>query len=84
MLSQDWDWDKIKASAIKIAAFVIGTTLMTVGVTALPIFCDYIGLTIPEEFAEVFQKLAIIGVFVYAACKYLTDAFDKFKKLLGQ
>lgn len=80
--NEEFDWKRFFKSLLKIVYFGIGTILLCIGVTTVPIFCDYIGLTLPEEYIDVFEKLAIVAVFVYASCKYLTEAFTKFKAIL--
>lgn len=82
VLRQEFDWNRIKESALKLAGFGIGTVLMCVGVTAIPIFCGSVGLTLPEEYTEIFQKLAIVSVFIYSAARYLLEAYTKFKAIL--
>lgn len=83
ILGQSFDYKKLINSALKILAFCAGTSLLVVGITLIPIFADYVGFTIPEEYSEVFQNLAIIGVFLIAAIKYLIESYGKFKKILG-
>lgn len=82
VLNQRFEWNRIKESALKLAGFSIGTILMCVGVTAIPIFCDVVGLTIPEQYTEVFQRLAIVSVFIYSAARYLIEAYGKFRAIL--
>lgn len=83
MLGQPFDYKKLLDSVLKVLAFCAGTTLLVIGITLIPIFADYVGFTIPEEYSEVFQNLAIIGVFLISAIKYLLEAYSKFKKILG-
>lgn len=83
VMNQEFDWKKILNSIVKIIAFGAGTILMCIGITTIPIFCDYIGLVIPAEYAEVFEKLAIVAVFIYSACRYLVEAYARFKAILN-
>ena len=83
MCHQKFDYRKLLNSVLKILAFGAGTSLLVVGITLVPIFADFVGFNIPEEYSEVFQNLAIISVFIIATCKYLIEAYGKFKKILG-
>ena len=79
---QQFDWEKILNSILKILAFGTGTLLLCIGVTTIPVFCTYTGVTLPEEFSSAFEKIAILAVFVYASCKYILEAYTKFKAIL--
>lgn len=83
LLHQPFDAKKLLDSVIKILAFGVGTTLLCVGITFIPIFADYVGLTISEEYQEIFSNLAILIVFIVAACKYLFEAYGKLKDILN-
>lgn len=83
VLHEPFDKKKLLDSLYKVIAFGIGTVLLCVGITSVVLFCDYVGLTIPEQYQEVFQNLAIITVFVIASCRYIFEAFTKFKAILN-
>ena len=83
ILNQQFDYKKLLNSALKILAFGVGTSLLIIGITLVPIFADFVGFNIPEEYSEVFQNLAIISIFIISTCKYLIEAYGKFKKILG-
>lgn len=84
VLEQKFEWAKIKESIIKIIFFVIGTVLMCIAITIIPVFCEHVGIALPEEYIKVFQGLVIVTVFIYSAVQYLLQAFDKFKKILNR
>lgn len=83
ILDQKFDGQKILDSLLKVGTFGIGTTLLSIGVTSIPIVCDLVGFTIPSEYIDVFSKLAILGVTITAACKYALEAFSKMKAILA-
>lgn len=83
ILGEQFDKSKIINSGLKILAFGIGTAFLCVSVTAIPIFANAIGFTIPEMYATVFEDLVIIGVFIVSSCKYALEAFDKMKNILN-
>lgn len=80
--NQDFDKSRVISSIIKIIVFGVGTALLCISITTIPQFCNYVGLTIPEEYSEVFQNLAIITVFVVSGCKYVKEAYLKFIAIL--
>jgi hypothetical protein len=82
ILSEKFDKDKIIDSCLKVSAIIVGLVLLCVSITSLPTFVDYVGLTIPQEYADIFSNLAILGLFVTSACKYVFEAYSKFKKIL--
>ena len=74
LLNQKFDPSRIKSSALKVLTFVVGLALLVTVVTAIPLFCDYIGLELPQEYLEVFTNLAIIGITVYVSISYAKEA----------
>ena len=83
MCHQEFDWRRLLSSVLKILSFGAGTSLLVIGITLVPIFADFVGFNIPEEYSEVLQNIAIIATFIVSACKYLLEAFGKFKKIIG-
>lgn len=83
VLNQPFEVSKLIDSALKVGTFAVGSALLTIAITTIPIFCNTIGLTIPEEYIEVFSKLAILAITLTAACKYAVEAFGKMKAILS-
>jgi len=75
-------YPKLINSALKVSAFVIGLSLLCVAITTLPLFADQIGWTIPEEYSDLFADLVILGAVLAVSCKYILEAFTKFKGIL--
>ena len=82
ILSRAFDKQKIINSCLKIVAFIVGLTLLCLAITTLSLFADMIGWEIPAEYTDVFSNLVIIGVVLMVSCKYITEAFVKFKNIL--
>ena len=82
VLGQSFNKQKMVTSIEKLIAFIIGTVLLVVVVTTLPLFSEQVGLTLPEEFVSTFSTLAIMVLPVYASCKYALAAFSKMKQVL--
>lgn len=73
---------KLINSGLKITAFVCGLTLLCVAITTLPLFADMVGWEIPTEYVDIFSNLVIIGAVLMVSCKYIAEAFTKFKAIL--
>ena len=82
ILLEPFDKQKVINSGLKIAAFVIGLTLLCLSITTLPLFADMVGWAIPAEYADIFSDLVIIGAVLMVSCKYILEAFTKFKAIL--
>lgn len=82
ILLEPFSKEKLINSGLKIAAFVCGLTLLCVAITTLPLFADMVGWEIPAEYVDIFSNLVIIGAVLMVSCKYITEAFTKFKAIL--
>lgn len=82
VLLQPFDREKAINSALKVTAFLVGLTLLCVSITTLPLFANQVGWAIPEEYTDVFADLVIIGAVLIVSCKYIVEAFTKFKAIL--
>lgn len=82
ILGQKFDKNKLINSVLKIFSFGVGTALLCVSITTIPIFATTVGFIIPEEYATVFENLVIIGIFIISSCKYVMEAFNKMKNIL--
>ena len=84
ILGQSIDKQKIYNSIFKVGTFGVGTVLMTIATVAIPQFATVAGIELPQEYVEVFSTLAISAVFIICSCKYILEAYGKFKKILDQ
>ena len=82
ILLQPFDRNKAINSGLKIAAFVVGLTLLCIAITTLPLFANQVGWVIPEEYADIFTDLVILGAVLMVSCKYILESFTKFKAIL--
>lgn len=78
-----FDKDKLIASGLKIATFVVGLTLLCTAITGLPLFATQVGWAIPEEYSDLFADLVIIGAVLLVSCKYIKEAYMKFTAILN-
>ena len=84
VLTQPYDEEKIRNSAIKVLTFAVGLTLLCVSITALPIFADQVGWSIPEEYVSVFGDIVIIGAVLLVTVRYIKEAFSKLEAILNK
>lgn len=82
ILSQQFDKNKIINSALRVDSVTVGLALLCIAITTIPEFATYVGLKIPTEYTEIFSNLAILTLFVTSSCKYVAEAYNKFKKIL--
>ena len=82
ILMEPFDKAKLMNSALKIVAFICGLTLLCMAITTLPHFADQVGWVIPAEYSDIFSDLVIIGAVLMVSCKYIVEAFTKFKAIL--
>lgn len=82
VLGERFDYHKLINSGLKLISFCIGVACLTTVITALPLFADFVGYTIPEEYTDVFSAVVIIAVPLYSSCKYAFEAFGKMKSIL--
>ena len=71
IMLQPFDKNKAINSALKVAAFVVGLTLLCVSITTLPLFAEQLGWAIPEEYTDIFADLVIVGAVLLVSCKYI-------------
>ena len=83
IMGQKFDWKKIGRSLIKVLCVGIGIVLLTLAITLILPFAQENGLPIPDEYGEVIKIFAILIICLIASLKYITEALDKFKKILN-
>ena len=82
LLQQPFEPGRLKRSAIKVAAIIIGLALTVTVITVLPLFAAKVGWTISPEFEEVFAGLVIVSIALYTACRYIFEAVGKFRQIM--
>ena len=50
--------------------------------SGLKVYADQLGWAIPEEYTEIFADLVIVGAVLMVSCKYIAEAFTKFRAIL--
>ena len=79
----DFDWKLIGQSLVKFAVLGLGIGLLSIVVSILPVYMTYVGVVIEDETMAVLDSIVIITAFVVACTKYVKDAYDKLKEILG-
>ena len=79
----DFDWKLIGQSLIKFVVLGVGIGLLSVVVSILPIYMAYVGVDIADDTMQVLDSIVIITAFVLATAKYVKDAYEKLKDILG-
>lgn len=82
-LGQAFEIQRLKNSGLKLASLIFGSILLVIAITVLPEFANYVGWKIPEEYSDVFNNLIILGICLYMSCKYIFEAFGKFKDIIS-
>ena len=79
----DCDWKLIGQSLVKFVVLGLGIGLLSIVVSILPVYMTYVGIVIEDETMAVLDSIVIITAFVVACAKYVKDAYDKLKEILG-
>lgn len=78
-----FDWSLIKQSIIKFIVLILSIALLSIIVSAIPAYATYIGIEIGAETMETIDSLVVVGAFLTATIRYVTDAISKLKTILG-
>lgn len=82
VLKMSFEKEKVFKSLTKLLCFCIGLALLCMSITTLPVFANYVGWTIPKEALDIFTPLAIVGIILYAAVRYIKEAYQTLKAIL--
>ena len=78
-----FDWKLIGQSLAKFTVLVLSLGLLSVVTSILPAYATYIGIEIGAETMETIDGLVVVGAFMTATIRYVTDAVSKLKTILG-
>lgn len=79
----DFDWKLILQSLVKFVVLGLGISLMSIVVSILPVYMEYVGIDVADETMQVLDSLVIITAFVVACVKYVREAYEKLKDILS-
>lgn len=79
---QQFDWKLIAKSAVKYVVLGVGIACLSVAISVLPAYATYIGIEIAPETLQTIDGAVIVGSFMTATIRYVTDAVAKVKELI--
>lgn len=83
ILSQDWDFSRFLNSVKRVLVVVLGIVLLIIVVTDLPLLINETGITIPEQYLEAFNVIAILTAIFVTIAKYTAGAVEAFFNILN-
>lgn len=78
-----FDWKLVGNSVVKFIVLGLSIALLSVTTAVLPQFATFIGITIDAETLSTIDGVVIIGAFLTATIRYITDGIKKIKEVLG-
>ena len=79
----EFDWKLIANSIVKFIVLGLGIALLTVIVSLVPMYAQYVGIEIEVETMSIIDSIVIIGGFLTATIRYIKDSLDKLSNILG-
>lgn len=79
----DFDWLAIGQSCIKFIVLGLSIALLSMTISIVPMYATYVGIEIGVETLETIDAIVIVGAFLTATARYVTDAIGKVKSVLG-
>lgn len=80
VLEQKFDKTKLINGLLKLLALCVGIAAFVIVITVIPIMLNGLQIPITEEFTELFNIIAIIGVFltkgIYPYCRQAYETFS--------
>lgn len=82
ILSEPFDWTRIWNGIQKLIALVVGTALLVVAITFVPIFLQYVNIPIPDEYVTLLSVLTIVAIFMKSIYTYIKQAYETLNGIL--
>lgn len=79
----DFDGKAILQSLAKFGVLGVSIALLSFVVSIIPSYATYVGIEIGAETMGTINSLVIIGSFLTATIRYVVDAINKVKTILG-
>lgn len=77
-----FDWKLIVNSVIKFIVLGLSLALLSFVVSVIPAYATYVGIEIETETLQMIDSIVIIGAFLTATIRYVTDGIGKIKEIL--
>ena len=78
-----FDFKLIINSAVKFIVLGLSLALLSFVVSVIPAYTTYVGIEIEVETLQTIDSIVIIGAFLTATIRYVTDAIAKVREILG-
>lgn len=78
-----FDWKLIVNSVIKFIVLGLSLALLSFVVSVIPAYATYVGIEIEAETLQTIDSIVIIGAFLTATIRYVTDAVGKVREILA-
>lgn len=79
----DFDWHLLINSAIKFLILAASISLLSIVVSVIPAYMNYIGIAFEESTIQAIDSIVIVSAFLTATVRYTVDAITKIKAILG-
>lgn len=79
----DFQWNLILQSIVKFIIMGLGLAFLSVVVSIIPVYITYVGIDVGAETLDTIDSLVIVGSFMTATIRYVGDAINKIKNVLG-
>ena len=70
----EFNWRLIGNSIVKFIVLGVGIALLTVLVSLIPMYAQYVGIEIEAETLSIIDSLVIVGGFLTATIRYVKDS----------
>ena len=77
-----FDFKLIINSVVKFIVLGLSLALLSFVVSVIPAYTTYVGIEIEVETLQTIDSIVIIGAFLTATIRYVTDAITKVKEIL--
>lgn len=79
----EFDFKLIINSVVKFVVLGLSLALLSFVVSVIPAYATYVGIEIEVETLQTIDSIVIIGAFLTATIRYVTDAIGKIREILG-
>ena len=79
----EFDWKLILQSIAKFIVIGVGIGILSIVVSIIPSYLTYIGIEIGADTMDTIDSMVINGAFATATIRYIGDAINKIKEILG-
>ena len=79
----EFDWKLMVKSLIKFGILVGSIGLLSIVVSLIPVYMNYIGAAFEETTIQAIDGIVIVSAFLTATIRYAVDAIGKIKVILG-